>query len=485
MRIQELEKKVRCYEAENKRLADIQQKLAEVTNNYLMLHYLNKNIQDCGTSEELWKVYLHNISDKGFNYNNVAVFLPDEQGLFTLKYFLKDNKLCMNQVEIDAIDKHINQVSGRRESVISFDKRKAAIPMVNPLGVLKAVLAAEKESGFTVEDLELLGVYVQQTIATIENITLNERLLQYQNLLGKRLDQFVLLHYLAKEINDGTDFYDILRKYLRALQSPIGFNFQDSKVYILDEQAIKRASLVGEELYMETVDTVEPLIADAMDKKCGVLSATNKVLVMPLLTGGKVSAVIEVVSEKVIELEQVQILEIFAMQTSSVLDNARLRMNLEYMSFHDTLTGLYNRTFFEKHFRQLKARQDISVGMMMCDVNKLKYVNDMLGHYAGDALIIAAAKAIKDAIDGGNAIAARIGGDEFAVLAAPCLESDLAVLYEEIRGNMQQFNRNEFFTTLEMAMGWAYAEANADLDELLRRADRNMYEEKKKSKIKM
>ncbi|MEM5767254.1 MAG: GGDEF domain-containing protein, partial [Bacillota bacterium] len=84
------------------------------------------------------------------------------------------------------------------------------------------------------------------------------------------------------------------------------------------------------------------------------------------------------------------------------------------MSYHDALTGLYNRAYFEKQLRTLAENKQLSVGMMMCDVNELKYVNDTIGHHAGDLLIVAAARAIKQAI-GVNATVARIGGDEFAV----------------------------------------------------------------------
>lgn len=485
-KIIDLEKELQFYKEENKKLADRQQKLGEVTNNYLMLHYLNKNIQNCRTSESLWQTYLHNISDKGFNYSNAAVFLPDDRGLFTIKYFLKNGKLNSRQSDFSETHDFIVPLTERRECWLSSDQKKAAIPMVNHFGVLKAVLVVEKEGGFSVEDLELLDVYVQQTVATIENIALNERLLHYQDLLGKRLDQFVFLHYVAKEINDGVDYYDVLKKYLQVLESPVGFNFKESRLYILEDSGVQRAFLDDGELFLETADVVEQLILDAVERKCGALSPDNAVLAMPLITDGKVSAVIEIVNGKEIDLEQMQILEIFALQTSSVLDNARLRMNLEYMSFHDALTGLYNRAFFEQHLRKLKQqkkKKNVSVGIMMCDINELKYVNDTRGHYAGDALIVAAANTIKSAI-GNGAVAARIGGDEFVVLVSPCTEADLAAIYQRIQTKMAHYNDVDSPPALGMAIGWAFSEANPDLDDLFRCADRKMYAEKKKSRYK-
>ena len=437
-------------------------------------------MQSCRTSKSLWKTYLHNISDKGFNYTNVAVFLPDERGLFTVNYYLRDGKLYTKRVEYGKIDAYIQRAVEKRDCVTSFDQRKVALPMLNHFGVLKAVLVAEKETGFLPEDLELLDVYIQQTVATIENISLNEKLLHYQDLLGKRLDQFVLLHYLAKEINEGTDYYNILKRYLSALQSPVGFNFKDSNLYIIEENSVKRAHLAEGELRMEEIELGEGLILDAMEKQCGALSADNKELAMPLLAGGKVCAVMAIKNEKEISLEQMQILETFALQTSSVLDNARLRMHLEYMSYHDSLTGLYNRAYFEKQLRTLAANKQVSVGMMICDVNELKYVNDTFGHQTGDMLIVAAARAIEEAI-GDNATVARIGGDEFAVLISPCEEADLPAVYAAIQDNLRRYNARESFFNVSMAVGWSFAAENADLPALFRWADRNMYTEKKKA----
>lgn len=474
-----LMEKVRFYEEENRRLADIQHKLEKINNNFLMLHYLNRKVQDCCTSETLWKTFLRNISDaKGFDYGSAVVFLSNEMGILTTKHCLKDGRLCTNAIKAEETAEYIKLAIEKKACSTTADQRRVAVPMINHFGNLKGVLTVTKASEFLVEDIELLDFYIQQTIATIENVTLNERLLHYQDLLGKRLDQFVLLHYLAKEINGGTDYYDILRKYLQALQSPMGFNFEHCTLYVFADDATQRAYLADEQLCLEPVDTVGPLIAEAVKKKCGALSERNTVFAMPLLAGGKVSAVIEIVNAREIGLEQIQILEILAMQTSSALDNARLRMNLEHMSYHDALTGLYNRAFFEKHVRLLRTRAKTSVGMMMCDVNDLKFINDTIGHQAGDALIVAAANAIKGALNG-NAVAARVGGDEFAVLVSPCSESEMAAIYREIQANAQQYNHKELSFTLEMAMGWAFSDDTPDFDELFRCADRKMYEEKK------
>ncbi|MCK5232660.1 MAG: PAS domain S-box protein, partial [Desulfobulbaceae bacterium] len=60
---------------------------------------------------------------------------------------------------------------------------------------------------------------------------------------------------------------------------------------------------------------------------------------------------------------------------------------INYLTFHDLLTGLYNRTFFEEEMKRLNTVRKYPVGIIMADVNKLKFVNDAFGHSAGDELL--------------------------------------------------------------------------------------------------
>ena len=69
---------------------------------------------------------------------------------------------------------------------------------------------------------------------------------------------------------------------------------------------------------------------------------------------------------------------------------------LNYLSLHDQLTGLFNRTYFEEEVQRLEAGEYESIGIIVCDVNGLKFVNDTLGHKAGDELLRATAVVLKE-----------------------------------------------------------------------------------------
>ena len=93
--------------------------------------------------------------------------------------------------------------------------------------------------------------------------------------------------------------------------------------------------------------------------------------------------------------------------------NERLRQ-IEYLSFHDILTGLYNRRFLEEEIKRLDTSRNLPISIIMGDINQLKLVNDAFGHGKGDELIVKAAEAIRRGCRTED-LAARWGGDEFLI----------------------------------------------------------------------
>jgi diguanylate cyclase (GGDEF)-like protein len=88
---------------------------------------------------------------------------------------------------------------------------------------------------------------------------------------------------------------------------------------------------------------------------------------------------------------------------------------VRYLGYHDKLTGLYNRTYFEEALTSLDNEASMPLGLIMGDCNGLKMVNDVFGHEAGDKLLNSIAEMFKS-ICGDDDIVARVGGDEFAII---------------------------------------------------------------------
>lgn len=156
----------------------------------------------------------------------------------------------------------------------------------------------------------------------------------------------------------------------------------------------------------------------------------------------------------------------------------RAESYLEFLGKHDALTKLRNRSFFDDELNRLERKQVHPVALLVIDLNGLKQVNDERGHRAGDALLRRVGEVLGKAT-AAPATAARIGGDEFAVLIpsgdALAAETFLATLHELVELN-NQFHSGD---PLRFSVGVAVAEPGERLEAALHRADAEMYLQKK------
>ncbi|BCP55418.1 diguanylate cyclase [Kaistia sp. 32K] len=150
---------------------------------------------------------------------------------------------------------------------------------------------------------------------------------------------------------------------------------------------------------------------------------------------------------------------------------------LEFLGQHDVLTKLYNRSFYVDELNRLRRNGPTPVSIIIIDLNGLKAANDQWGHAAGDELLRRVGEVL-DKLLAQPYHAARIGGDEFAVLLPGADEAGAERTIEDIR-RLVELN-NQFYTglTLSLSMGAATSEPGESLDDVVKRADARMYEEK-------
>ena len=151
---------------------------------------------------------------------------------------------------------------------------------------------------------------------------------------------------------------------------------------------------------------------------------------------------------------------------------------LEYLGNHDPLTKLYNRSFYADEMNRLERKGPFPVTVIAIDLNGLKEANDQLGHSVGDAMLRRAGEVLAKLVER-PACAARIGGDEFAILLPGTDEREGAILMESIASLIEVNNQFYSGPELSMAMGAATSEARERLEETVKRADLRMYEAKR------
>ncbi len=149
---------------------------------------------------------------------------------------------------------------------------------------------------------------------------------------------------------------------------------------------------------------------------------------------------------------------------------------LEQMSYHDQLTGVYNRHFFEEELNRLDVKRNLPFTIMMGDVNGLKLVNDSFGHAFGDQLLRKVADLIKKGCREDD-IVSRIGGDEFIVLFPQTGSNEV----EEIEKRIQHMAATDKVGSLDISIsfGWStkFTE-DESIDEVLKKAEDYLYQKK-------
>ena len=149
---------------------------------------------------------------------------------------------------------------------------------------------------------------------------------------------------------------------------------------------------------------------------------------------------------------------------------------LKYLSFHDILTGLYNRSYFEEEIKRLDTKRQTPLSIIMGDINGLKIVNDTFGHQEGDRLLIDATMILKK-ICRKEDIVCRFGGDEFAVLLPKTKRETAERICNRLRKACEKTERE--LAPIRFALGVATREdVDQTFDVVLRDAEHMMYRDK-------
>lgn len=127
----------------------------------------------------------------------------------------------------------------------------------------------------------------------------------------------------------------------------------------------------------------------------------------------------------------------FAVIVTDISEKNKHIEEITFLSYHDQLTGLYNRRFYEAELKRLDTERNLPLSIVMGDVNGLKLVNDSFGHSAGDELLVTVAKSMRSACRSDDIIA-RLGGDEFIIILPKTGPAESEKLIERIKLNLSK-----------------------------------------------
>ncbi|MCK5811926.1 MAG: diguanylate cyclase [Clostridiales bacterium] len=151
---------------------------------------------------------------------------------------------------------------------------------------------------------------------------------------------------------------------------------------------------------------------------------------------------------------------------------------IEYLSFHDKLTGLYNRRFFDEECLRLDTKRNYPLSVVMADVNGLKLLNDAYGHVSGDELLITFATILKEHMRADD-IVSRVGGDEFVLLLPSTKEEEANEIINRIKEKLS--TKRICNIPISVAFGChTKTEEKTEFSMIYQQAEINMYKNKLK-----
>lgn len=160
----------------------------------------------------------------------------------------------------------------------------------------------------------------------------------------------------------------------------------------------------------------------------------------------------------------------------NIEERKKAEREVVYLSYHDQLTGLYNRRFYEEELSRINYKWNLPITMVLADVNGLKLTNDAFGHNAGDELLKRFSLIFKSVLRAED-VAARIGGDEFVLLLSRAGSSEAEMVIKKIKNLMKSSRSGQ--PILSVSFGWATKESlEEDFNDLFLQAEDNMYHNK-------
>lgn len=187
---------------------------------------------------------------------------------------------------------------------------------------------------------------------------------------------------------------------------------------------------------------------------------------------------------------EIETIEALVHLTSLAIERKESERKIRKLAFYDSLTGLHNRSYFTEKFKQSLKEAELAnqrIALLYIDLDQFKWVNDSLGHDAGDRLLIEVASRISCCVGEGT-IVARIGGDEFTLLLknVESVEEGRNTAYKIMNSFQTPISILEHNLRVSMSIGIShYPDHGYTVNELIKHADTAMYQAKSEGRNKV
>ncbi|SPF34250.1 putative Diguanylate cyclase [Candidatus Desulfosporosinus infrequens] len=161
---------------------------------------------------------------------------------------------------------------------------------------------------------------------------------------------------------------------------------------------------------------------------------------------------------------------------TDITERKKKEAEIFYIGYHDQLTGLFNRRFYEEELKRLDTERNFPLTIVMGDVNGLKLINDSFGHVMGDVLLMKVAEVITAGCRTDDIIA-RLGGDEFVMLLPKTNASEAELIIKRIKA----LAGKEKIEAIDISIAFGYEVKNnmeIPIQEIFEKAEDHMYRQK-------
>lgn len=292
--------------------------------------------------------------------------------------------------------------------------------------------------------------------------------------LEQSLQELTVLFEAVQIVNSSLDVAHVLENIVQLAQPVIGFD--GGGILLVDKTTGEPAH---ETCYNCTADRLMEISRNSNRN-----NNQETLLTVPVRVNNEISGLwyVENYSGQIFKKDQKEMLEALANLTGTAVKNAWLYEKTKRQATVDTLTGLYNRQYFDHVFGIEKERVKLSGGklsLLMVDANRLKHINDHFGHETGDYIIKEAAALIKESVRK-EELVFRYGGDEMILLLPGSNARAAKSVVDRIRGKVDRWNsfQGKGDLYLSLSIGYATACNEKQLETLLKDADEAMYRDK-------